>query len=1109
VELGFVVLTVLVGAMAYAMHRAITAPQPAAAPAPAPPAETLSARLHALAAAITSFAESAAHPRELEDHAEFRQAVSLLASPDIELGVVLQYATGANWTLSCVGQEALAVRPDRDAGLAKVLAELGRLYPWPVYFSLKYLCTVSERPPVGVAVLHAAEWWLKHDLIDGFLDEHFTRRAALGDAPDFGNLLDTESQWNPATVAGVLHKCRHPTARALLAALDAWQRRRLDRGFLQTCGRLWTGEGDEILIELDALREPLADAEACINLTRPRSLLVVGEARMGKTSLIKLLAKRLATHGWQVFEAGGSDLMAGQQYYGQLEERLRRLVRELAADKRVIWYVPDFRQIAIGGTHSGQPATILDQVLPAVTSGRLVIVGEATPAELTTILQNRPSLRSTFEVIRLRTLTEAENASAARALVGKLRELSDLEVDDDVVPAALQLARQYLATTHMPGAVIDLLRLSAHRAIAAEEPRLTRAGLYATLSQLTGLPRSILDDAEAIALDSIHRFFTARVIGQDEAVGAIVDRIAMLKAGLTDPARPIGVFLFAGPTGTGKTELAKSLAEFLFGSVERMIRLDMSEFQTAESTHKILGERGDPAATQSLTLRVRKQPFCVILLDEFEKAHSNIWDLFLQVFDAGRLTDAAGQTVDFRHSIIVLTSNLGATQHRSSGLGFAPAADAFSQEQVERAVHQSFRPEFVNRLDKVIVFRPLTRELMRGILQKELKLVLERRGLRDREWAVEWEASALEFLLDKGFSPEMGARPLKRAIDQYLLAPLAATIVEHRFPAGDQFLFVRSGGQSIEVEFVDPDADGTSTPVWEPVPSQRPVTLAALILQPAGDVREREALDQAYGRMQIGQESDEWESLRESLAQEMRAKDFWSRADRHQVLARYALMDRVRSATVTAQSLRGRLTKTTRAGRYSRELVSRLALQLHLIDHGIRDALSGAPVEAILSVQPAMESGGDARAARAWAEQVRGMYRQWAARRRMQLAEVGSTRDGATPLLLVLGFGVWSTLIDEVGLHVLEGSNERDGRTVVRVKIAPRPLGVDDARGETWATLAPLIDRVASSNTVVRRYRLDGAPLVRDARYGWRTGRVDTVLQGDFDLLAEILRLPD
>src|SRR5262249_49406627 len=229
--------------------------------------------------------------------------------------------------------------------------------------------------------------------------------------------------------------------------------------------------------------------------------------------------------------------------------------------------------------------------------------------------------------------------------------------------------------------------------------------------------------------------------------------------------------------GTGKTELAKTAAEYLFGSVDRLIRLDMSEFQTPESTANILGS-GVPGEPESMISRVRKQPFSIVLLDEFEKAHPRIWDLFLQVFDEGRLTDGQGQVADFRHCLIIMTTNLGATSHQSAGLGFAPSADVFASEQVTQAIRRTYRPEFQNRLDRIVGFRPLTRERMRTILKKELSAVVERRGLKDRAWAVEWEPSALEFLLQQGFSPDMGARPLSRAIGQHVIAPLAATIVE-------------------------------------------------------------------------------------------------------------------------------------------------------------------------------------------------------------------------------------------------------------------------------------------------------------------------------------------
>src|SRR5262249_34760898 len=245
---------------------------------------------------------------------------------------------------------------------------------------------------------------------------------------------------------------------------------------------------------------------------------------------------------------------------------------------------------------------------------------------------------------------------------------------------------------------------------------------------------------------------------------------------------------------------------------------------------------------ETLISRVRKQPFSVVLLDEFEKAHARIWDLFLQVFDDGRLTDTLGQVADFRHCLIILTSNLGATSHQTGGFGFAAPSDVFTAEQVTRAIADAYRPELRNRIDRIIVFRPLTRELMRVILRKELQQVLERRGLRERAWAVEWEPSALEFLLEKGFSSELGARPLKRAIEQYVIAPLAATIVEARFPEGGQFVFFRSNGHAIVAEFVDPDTGATSDASEAAQGTDDVAGLAAMILAPQGTAAESAAL---------------------------------------------------------------------------------------------------------------------------------------------------------------------------------------------------------------------------------------------------------------------------
>jgi ATP-dependent Clp protease ATP-binding subunit ClpC len=723
-------------------------------------------------------------------------------------------------------------------------------------------------------------------------------------------------------------------------------------------------------------------------------------------------------------------------------------------------------------------------------------MSEATPSKVTQLVQLRPNLKGTFEVAPLAPMSEERTEKLVGTYLSELSKASKVVFDPAAGSQALQLARQYLGTQQLPGVVLDLLKLTFNRCVAEGSKTIKPHDIMATLAQSTGLPLAILDSAEKVELNDVQRYFDDRVMGQAEAVRAVVDRIAMLKAGLTDPSKPIGVFLFAGPTGTGKTELAKTLAAYLFGSDERLIRLDMSEFKTPEALNKIVG---DPSGgqTDSLINRVRKQPFSVILLDEFEKAHGNVWDLFLQVFDDGRLSDAAGNVADFRHCIIIMTSNLGATSHQGPALGFGAKAATFSSDQIMRAIGQAFRPEFVNRLDKVIVFQPLRRELMREILQKELRNVLERRGLRNREWAVEWENSAIEFLLDRGFSPELGARPLKRAIDQYLLAPLAATIVEHRFPQGDQFLFVRSDGKAIQVEFVDPNTDQAPAPT-----SASGGSLAEIVLNAQGTNAERNVVEAEYRALEQRLASPEWEALSAALATQMAEGAFWSRADRHGVLARYALMDRVRAAMKTVVSLRERLDKSRDRDGFSSEVLGRLARQVLVTAMGVEDAFADAPVEAVLIAEPALEGSAVTDETRDWCAQLLAMYRKWAAKRGMQIEEHG----GSEQILAISGFGAYRVLEQEAGLHVLETAVDDEGsRVVARIRVAAAPLG-DLPAANAAKLLHAAIDKAGASNTVVRRYRGGASPLVRDGKRGWRSGKFDGVIKGDFDLIGATAR---
>jgi ATP-dependent Clp protease ATP-binding subunit ClpC len=1083
-------------------------------PPPAPDASAPTQRLQQLSEPLTTIAESSAHPRDLLDNASFREAVAILEADSVPLKLVTDYVGGANWPLATAACAALIARPDRAEALSAVLGGFRHCRPWPMYFVLRYFETLDERPPVGALVLQGSDWWIDHPFIPGLLAEHFVTRSEKGDQPSFGDGLARATAVEINVAESLLRKIDNPSARQLLEALATFRRTTLDREYLQSFGRFVEDDADRpLLVEHEAIRDLLARGDVCVLHHPPRSLLVVGEPRSGKTSFVTLLAMRAQANGWTLFEAGGVHLQAGQTYIGQLEERLRRLPIELAADKRVLWHAPDFLQLATSGMHQGQTASILDQVLPAIAAGRLVLLSEITPSALTRVLQQRPAVRTALELLRLRPLTDAETARLVDDVAARINQHLAVRVEPEALETATYLARHYLSSGQMPGAVLDLVKLSVQRAVAQDATRVTRPDVLATMAQLTGMPQQVLDDRERVDLGVLRRFFNTRVIGQDEAVDAVVDRVAMLKAGLTDSTKPVAVFLFAGPTGTGKTELAKTLAEFLFGSADRLIRLDMSEFQSIESMRKIVGDPDRPDESNALTDRVRKQPFSVVLLDEFEKAHAHAWDLFLQVFDDGRLTDAKGHTVDFRHCIMILTSNLGSTIRHETGSGFvAHVAAALSPQIVTKAIHSSFRPEFVNRIDRIIVFRPLSREHMRSIVTKELSHVLQRRGLRHREWAVEWEASALEFLLDKGFSPTMGARPLKRAIDQHLLAPLAATLVEHRFPEGDQFLFVRSDGKSLQVEFVDPDAPAQIAPrldVEAMVTAGSDLTLARMMLQPTGAPAERTALVAELQRLESRFTDDRWVALESELAAQMQRSDFWGQTNRVAVLSRFEVMDRVKAAAGTARGLATRLERSANfSGRYSRDLIVRLASQLFLVNHGIEDAMTDAPVEVALSVQPVLDQARNAEVSTRWCERLLEMYRKWAARRGMQVSEV-SAPESRLSVFVISGFGAARLLSPEAGLHVLDYEDSADaGRTVARVTVKPTPLMLPQSMTEQWVLLSALLGKGPAPATIVRRYRVDSSPVIRDLKQGWRTGRTELVFEGHFDLIAEVWPAP-
>ncbi|MFM8890477.1 MAG: AAA family ATPase, partial [Planctomycetia bacterium] len=521
-----------------------------------------------------------------------------------------------------------------------------------------------------------------------------------------------------------------------------------------------------------------------------------------------------------------------------------------------------------------------------------------------------------------------------------------------------------------------------------------------------------------------------------------------------------------------------------------------------------LGDDERDRAGNALVDQIRRNPFSVVLLDEFEKSHPQGWDLFLQVFDDGRLTDRRGITADFRNCIIILTSNLGSALPTGPGLGFAGGA-GHSAQSVERTVTRAFRPEFFNRIDRLVVFRPLSRDVLREILHKELRDVFRRRGLRNRDWVVVWDDSAIEFLLDRGTTPDLGARPLKRAIERHVLAPLARTIVEHQYPRGDQFLFVRSAGDRLEAEFVDPDA--RPSPTAAPVTDDEPQRLERLALEPRGGEHEVPCLQRHLDALVATVTEDGWRDRKRTALDRQRDEGFWSSPERFTVFGLIEQIDRIEAGVRSVAKLFTRLRGVPASGRtrFAAEHTGRLALRLFVLETAVADVVESRPLDAFLSVEPL--DGGDAqRGAMAdFFGRLVAMYRAWCQHRGMK-AEVLVDDDGGgkSPrfIMAVSGLAAHSLLAAEDGLHVLE-EPARAGRgferVQVRVRVAPQPdAPADGARGLRDQAYAALETPAAPALQIVRRYRFRPSPLVRDAVRGFRTGRIDRVLAGDFDLLS-------
>jgi ATP-dependent Clp protease ATP-binding subunit ClpC len=543
-------------------------------------------------------------------------------------------------------------------------------------------------------------------------------------------------------------------------------------------------------------------------------------------------------------------MVAGTKYRGQFEERIKAVMEEIKRSQDVIIFIDELHTLVGAGAAEG--AIDASNILkPALSRGEIQCIGATTMDEYRKYIEKDAALERRFQTIMVEPPSVEQTVDILKGLRDKYEAHHRVAFKDDALEAAAKLADRYISGRFLPDKAIDLIDEAGSRArlnvlivppeikkleekveslrkekevyIKSQDfekaaslrdqerqarqelerlnqewtktkdklrPEVSEEDIARIVSQWTGIPIFRLEEKESEKLLKIEEELHRRVVGQDEAIGAIAHAIRRSRAGIKDPKRPIGSFIFLGPTGVGKSLLARALAEFMFGDEDALLQLDMSEYMEKFNVSRLIGAPPGYVGYEEggqLTERVRRRPYAVILLDEIEKAHPDVFNLLLQVFEDGRLTDSFGRKVDFRNTMVIMTSNVGAELIRKSGsLGFKTQKEEVTYQEMKEKlleeVKRIFKPEFLNRIDDIIVFKPLVREELQRIIDIEIGFVAER--LKEQNITLEVSSEAKHFLIEKGFDPIFGARPLKRTIQRFLEDPLASEIISKKFKEG-------------------------------------------------------------------------------------------------------------------------------------------------------------------------------------------------------------------------------------------------------------------------------------------------------------------------------------
>lgn len=522
--------------------------------------------------------------------------------------------------------------------------------------------------------------------------------------------------------------------------------------------------------------------------------MLIGEPGVGKSAIVEGIALKIASGDIapalarkRIISLDIASVVAGTKFRGDFEKRVKNIIKAASSDPDLILFIDEFHTIVGAGGAQGS-LDAANMLKPALARGEMQCIGATTMDEFTKIVEKDGALDRRFQKI----LVEATDIPQTIAILGRLKpnyeQFHGVTYTDGAIEACATLTDRYVSDKSLPDKAIDALDEAGSmvRIRAGRKKVVGREEIATIVSRMTGIPVNKVAESEGNRILKMRSRLAGRIIGQDEAIDTVVGAISRNRAGLKDPGRPIGSFLFFGPTGVGKTQLAKCLAEYLFDSEDSMVRIDMSEYMEKFSVSRLIGAPPGYVGHEEggqLSERVRRKPYCVVLLDEIEKAHPDIFNLLLQVLDDGRLTDSEGRTVSFRNTIVIMTSNVGSRdiEQYGNGIGFNTAGKDIARDRtgiLEKAVKKAFPPEFLNRVDEKVFFNSLTKEDIEKIIDIELRRLRAR--AEENGYLISITPSAKRFVADAGFDPAFGARPLKRAIMKYIEDPVSEYIIADR-----------------------------------------------------------------------------------------------------------------------------------------------------------------------------------------------------------------------------------------------------------------------------------------------------------------------------------------